>query len=381
MLFPRRNPTLFFCPGEEGYLAYDPAADCIHRLNPVASLIAELCDGRRSIDQIEILVERALPTARGSEVARCIREGAAAGLFVTWRGGSQAEDPAGVSQKLREEGKIEAAYICRYAAAEREPDNADHWSALGELAHILGRRDQARQAYERALELEPQDAETRHILTALRGEAPPSRASNAVIEQLYERFSTFYETNVLEELDFQGPKRLAALVEQVLPGRKALAVLDLGCGSGLAGAELRARCRRLVGIDLSQPMVRVAHERGIYDLLQVAEITEWLRNCTERFDLVIACDSLIYFGDLSQAVKPTAALLEPGGVMALSLEKGDESPFKLADSGRYTHHPDHVREAAAEAGLEVASLEEGFLRMEYGEEVTGLFAALRKPYP
>ncbi|MCB9384422.1 MAG: methyltransferase domain-containing protein [Bryobacterales bacterium] len=379
MTFPRRNPTLLFCPGEEGYLAYDPAADRIHRLNPVASLIAELCDGRRSVDQIEMLVERALPTTRGSEVPRCIREGSAAGLFVSWRGGARADDPAGLSQKLREEGKIEAAYICRYAAAETDPENVDHWSALGELAHILGRREQARQAYERVLELTPSDAETRHILTALRGEAPPPRASNAVIEQLYERFSTFYESNVLDELDFQGPKRLAALAEQALPGREGLAALDLGCGSGLAGAEIKARCRRLVGVDLSQPMVRVAQERGVYDLLEVAEITDWLAACSEQFDLVVACDSLIYFGDLRETVQRVATLLTPGGAMVLSLEKGEVDPFALSDSGRYTHHPGHVRAAAAAAGLNVQQLEEGFLRMEYGEEVTGLFAALHKP--
>jgi hypothetical protein len=31
-----------------------------------------------------------------------------------------------------------------------------------------------------------------------------------------------------------------------------------------------------------------------------------------------------------------------------------------------------------EAGLDVARIEEGFLRMEYGAEVTGLFVALKK---
>ena len=35
-------------------------------------------------------------------------------------------------------------------------------------------------------------------------------------------------------------------------------------------------------------------------------------------------------------------------------------------------------EAAAAAGLTVASLEEAFLRMEYGSPVTGLYAVLKK---
>ena len=43
------------------------------------------------------------------------------------------------------------------------------------------------------------------------------------------------------------------------------------------------------------------------------------------------------------------------------------------------HHPDHVREVAAQAGFELAQLNEAFLRYEYGEEVMGLYAVLRKP--
>jgi hypothetical protein len=35
--------------------------------------------------------------------------------------------------------------------------------------------------------------------------------------------------------------------------------------------------------------------------------------------------------------------------------------------------------AAAEAGLTVAQMNESFLRMEYGDEVMGLYAVLSKP--
>jgi predicted TPR repeat methyltransferase len=60
------------------------------------------------------------------------------------------------------------------------------------------------------------------------------------------------------------------------------------------------------------------------------------------------------------------------------MERGERFPFQLTDTGRYAHHPDHVREAAAAAGLTVAYLDEAFLRMEYGVPVTGLFAVLKK---
>lgn len=348
-------------------------------MNPTASLIAELCDGRRSLDQIEALVERAIPGISGREVRECIRQGEDARIFTTRLSTPPpGKTPAELSRQLREDGKIEAAYICRYAAAELDPGNPEHWAVLGELAHILGRRADARRAYERYAELEPNDAETRHLLIALRDEPPPPRASNEMIQQLYERFSTFYESNVVEELDYQAPKKLAALVGELAGGADGLAALDLGCGSGLAGVELRPLCRRLAGIDLSPQMVELARQRGIYDALEVAELGEWLAACEDKFDLIVACDTLIYFGDLRQALIPAAALLNGGGVLAFSVEKGGHAPFRLNDNGRYSHHPEHVREVAAEAGLLVERLEEGYLRMEYGEEVTGLFVALRQ---
>ena len=71
--------------------------------------------------------------------------------------------------------------------------------------------------------------------------------------------------------------------------------------------------------------------------------------------------------------------LVPGGLFAMSMERGDRDPYFLTDTGRYTHHPDHVRDVAAKAGLAVAHINESFLRMEYGEEVMGLYAILQKP--
>ena len=122
----------------------------------------------------------------------------------------------------------------------------------------------------------------------------------------------------------------------------------------------------------------------------MAEITEWLERSSQRFkgrseerfelsfDLIVCCDCLIYFGDLRQVLLPAAALLCPKSLFAFTLERGDRYPHRLSDTGRYTHHIDHVREGAAEAKLKVARLEEQFLRTEYGSPVTGLFVVLEK---
>ena len=55
------SPSTRISPVEGGYVAYDPASDNLHQLNPTAALIVELCDGRRTVAEIqsELLSRRA----------------------------------------------------------------------------------------------------------------------------------------------------------------------------------------------------------------------------------------------------------------------------------------------------------------------------------
>jgi predicted TPR repeat methyltransferase len=380
---PSVKPAVLFAPVADGYVAYDPALDRLHQLNPVAALIAELCDGRRTVEEIHRIVEPLLPAGKAPEVERWVRQGLDVGLLTfdnDAKGGGRefsGEELCELAARLWEHGKVQTAFLCQKRASELKDDDAEIWCSLGELAHIVGRREEARTAYEKCLELNPEDAEIKHFLIALRDGAPPARVPDDCIRQLYQRFSSFFESNLQDELDYQGPKRIRDLVNLVTGNRNGVATLDLGCGSGLAGAQLKPISASMVGIDLSPEMIELARNRDIYDALEVAEITSWLLDRRRRFDIIVACDTLIYFGDLRQVLVPAAGLVEQGGIIAFSVELGDRRPFHLTDSGRYAHDPDHIREVAADAGLSIARMEEGFLRMEYGAEVTGLFVALQ----
>jgi len=183
---------------------------------------------------------------------------------------------------------------------------------------------------------------------------------------------------MLDDLKYSGPERLDDGLKAVMGDRGNLDILDLGCGSGLGGLKMKPRAASLIGVDLAPEMIALASARNIYDRLDVGEITQWLQQSRENFDLIFSSDCLIYFGDLSQIIGLAANHLRPGGFFALSMECGKHYPYRLTDTGRYNHHPDHVREAAAKAGLDVRYINEAFLRFEYGEEVAGLFAVLGK---
>ena len=384
MANPKLHPAILLSPVENGYVAYDPVLDRLHQLNPIAALLAELCDGSRSADEVRSLVEPILPPGQAGEVDRWIDEGTRCGLLTSSEDISpshrelSATELYALAQRLKNNGKVQTAFLCAKRAVELKPDYWDAWYDLGDLAQSVGRREEAREAFQRYFDAHPDDAELEHLLVALKDEAPPPRASDRTIQQIYKGFAVTYEERMREDLQYQGPERICDAIRSVIGEPKGLNILDLGCGSGLAGMVLKPWAAQLVGVDLSPEMIALAQKREIYDRLEVAEITGWLDESKEIFDLIVTCDVLIYFGDLHHVVRAAAKRVNAGGLFALSMERGEEFPFQLTDTGRYAHHPDHVREAAAAAGLNVAYLDEAFLRMEYGVPVTGLFAVLKK---
>jgi predicted TPR repeat methyltransferase len=379
---PAVAPNVLLTPVIEGYVAYSTANDRLYYLNPVAALIVELCNGQRSVEKIQSLVAPLLSEGGQSEVASWIANAIQEGLLinstetVSTPSALDSDQLTELAGRLREHGKIQTAFLCQQQAATLDPDDPWKWKALGELAHILGRRADARRAYERLLEIEPDDAEIQHLLVALRDEAPPERVPDECIHQLYARFSDVYESQMLEELYYEGPERLFKAIRDVVGDHQIPSVLELGCGTGLLGQLLKPSALRLVGVDLSPEMAAVAAERDLYDQVEVAEITHWLDDCRETFDLIVACDTLIYFGDLRQVVCRAVKRLRPGGAIAFSVEQAESAPFRLTDSGRYAHHSDHLRQVAESACLSIACLRKEYIRMEYGEEVIGLLVVM-----
>jgi len=375
-----RNPFLALAPLDDSYLAYDMERGRLHRLNPAAALILELCDGTRSAERLRSELAALDVTLTDKACSEWIDQACNDGLLMPSAPVSPTlSEILSQARSLRDHGETLAAFTCQRHATLLFQCDAGEWKFLGELAHIVGRRADAREAYEQYLKLQPDDAEISHILNALRDEPPPPRAPDRCIEHLYARFSEFYDDSMCGDLEYQAPSRLMEVVASELGERGSLDVLDLGCGTGLFGREVRSRSRRLTGVDLSPEMVALAQAAAVYDELAVGEITAWLasRHGAE-FDLIAACDSLIYFGDLRQVVVPAVRLLRPGGLLAFTLERGETQPFLLTDSGRYCHTAAHVKEVAEEAGFSNVTISESFLRYEYGEPVTGLVAVLRR---
>ena len=61
-------------------------------------------------------------------------------------------------------------------------------------------------------------------------------------------------------------------------------IMDLGCGTGLFGIEIRQFCEHLEGVDLSEKMLDKAKEKNIYNNLIKQDILDYLSNEDLNFD-------------------------------------------------------------------------------------------------
>ena len=84
---------------------------------------------------------------------------------------------------------------------------------------------------------------------------------------------------------------------------KTLDILDVGCGTGGAGAWLKDYARSLVGVDVSDSMVELARKKMLYQELHVQPLNTYLETCTKSFDLVVAADVFSYVGKLEETFR------------------------------------------------------------------------------
>ena len=64
-------------------------------------------------------------------------------------------------------------------------------------------------------------------------------------------------------------------------------IVDLGCGTGLFGMEIKQFCNHLEGIDLSEKMLYQAMKKDIYNKLIKEDILNYLSNASLNFDYFV----------------------------------------------------------------------------------------------
>jgi predicted TPR repeat methyltransferase len=264
-------------------------------------------------------------------------------------------------------------------ALELVPAFATAWFALGIVRDRLGDRAAAIAAFEKARDTDPEDhSGARLQLARLGADSVTPAVRTAYVRRLFDQQAPRFDQSLLEGLAYRGPQLLLKAVSELLPAPLLLeSMLDLGCGTGLAGAAFRPHVVRLVGVDLSPRMIETARGKDIYDLLAVDDLTGFLLResmAQAQYALVLAADVFVYCDDLAPIASAVASVLAPRGLLAFTVETYDGDDAILQPTLRFAHGQHHVRTSLATAGLELLALQEASTRTENRLPVPGLLA-------
>jgi predicted TPR repeat methyltransferase len=283
---------------------------------------------------------------------------------------------------------LQAAADLLAQAVERAPDFASAWFALGEVRERLGDRAAAVEAFARAHAADPADRHGAAVRLARLGAGEAHSAmAPGYVRTLFDQYAPRFD-HALADLSYRAPALLFDAIEKVCrtSGRDLRwgSMLDLGCGTGLAGAAFRPYVDWLVGVDLSPGMVEQARRKGLYDRLSVGDVTQFLAEQiggNASFHIVIAADVFAYVADLAGICGAVARVLASGGILAFTVETHPGGGAILGETLRYAHGADHVRTAVAGAGLTLRHCAAASTRTENGAPVPGLrVVAERLPY-
>jgi phosphatidylethanolamine/phosphatidyl-N-methylethanolamine N-methyltransferase len=150
-----------------------------------------------------------------------------------------------------------------------------------------------------------------------------AHAENAHVEEAYARWAPVYD---LAFAAVMAPGRKAAVAAAQ---RRGGAILDVGVGTGLELPLFDAKVN-LVGVDLSEPMLRRAQSRvSKQNLRQVAGLCVMdatrLAFPSAHFDSVVAPYVLTVVPDPAATLDELARVVKPGGEIVLVNHVGAES--------------------------------------------------------
>jgi predicted TPR repeat methyltransferase len=262
---------------------------------------------------------------------------------------------------------------------ELAPRFASAWFLLGEMRAVLGDRAGATEAFREALVTDPADRHGAALHLARLGAADEGEMPPAYVRSLFDDYAARFDSSLVEKLGYRAPALLRdavlAACRDTSRAQRFGSMLDLGCGTGLAGEVFRAQVDWLEGVDISEGMIAQARKKTIYDRLHVADLAAHLAEAAEsnaQHHLIVAADVLVYCRDLAPLFASSARVLAPDGLLALTVETHEGQGVALGEKLRFAHAETYVRDTLTAAGLTPLRLARVSTRNEGENPVPGL---------
>lgn len=277
-------------------------------------------------------------------------------------------------------GVLEKAAKLYEIALNKNPEHTSSINNYAYLCHKSGNLKKAEELYRKLLQLDPGHDSAQHMLNALIGRKTDTVPLDYV-ETVFDNYAENFEENLLQKLSYQTPAELWRQYNLFFPDSNRARCLDLGCGTGLAAEAFMPCCSNFTGVDLSEKILQVAHEKNIYTKLIKNDIITFLKQAQNTYDLIIAADVFTYMGNLETLFKACCKQSTANGVMCFSVETTEEESFSLKDTGRLGHSPSYIEKLCKQTGWTIIDSRNSRLRKDRTEWILGhLFIVQKTKY-
>lgn len=230
-----------------------------------------------------------------------------------------------------------------------------------------------------ALQLKPDDKNIEYLIEILKPQKNIRGAPESYIENLFDAYANHYEHHLVRTLHYTLPDLFFNAAKKICHLKKeSLNLLDLGCGTGLCSAPFKPFTKICDGVDLSEKMLMIAKAKNIFTSLTRSEILLYLKDKKELYDIILAGDVCVYFGELEKLFIFVAQSLRQNGFFIFNTEISLEKNFTMHQSGRFGHSENYIKSLAKQNHLSIRKFETIQSRIQNNEPVPAFLVVLEK---
>ena len=180
----------------------------------------------------------------------------------------------------------------------------------------------------------------------------------------------------IEEKMNRDEQLFRAEILPLIPKNKEIKLLDIGCGFGSLVRLLKKEgYSNLKGIDLSESQVKIAHDFGMINEIEVNDISKYLADKEDYFDVITGIDIIEHFSkdELIELLATLKKSLKPGGI-AIFRTPNNDAPFATVFANGDFTHENYMNSSSATQ----LSLSMGFTNIEVNPSHLQVEGALKE---
>jgi predicted TPR repeat methyltransferase len=143
--------------------------------------------------------------------------------------------------------------------------------------------------------------------------------SSDQIAEIYDEWAASYDSEIVDELGYAMPNRVAAMLPTLLETPDAR-ILDIGCGTGVSGQKIAERgYRHIDGCDISAQMLGKAKALNLYERLFHADLgAPPIDVADASYDAVTVVGAFAYGHLKANALDEILRVVVDGGLIILT---------------------------------------------------------------